>query len=251
MKKIGLTLFLLCATMIATNSVKGQNENTQTKTKNSHFGFGASTSLFDGTTIFNGFTAKTLYYSDASRSSSLDLHSTTAFSLYLEYQYDLSDDFTLATELKYNHRDLDFNYCFYAGTTMKSINKCNVDLNNLQIPFIMKCKIFNSRNLDLWTNVGFGADINLGCSKHNIDNKVVNTNGTIAHYDFHLEVLKDVVPFFYCGVSMDHKFKGNKKLETKLSYTINTKNNYQYISTDIKSEKFIQNNFEIGFAYFL
>ncbi|MCH3923559.1 MAG: PorT family protein [Bacteroidales bacterium] len=249
MNRLTRNFLIVFLVLIISISVKGQENPFNQRIKKNHFGLGVSTAIFDGNTVFNGFTAKTIYFINANRSMNLDLHSTTMYGIYFKYQYDLTNYFSFALKLKYNQRSLDFNYYFNTNQGIISINKYNVDLNNIQIPIIAKFKCLNIDGLCLWGDLGFGADFNISKNTDIYSIRARDENGVFKTYDFKLDVNNDVTPFLYFGVTNDYNITQKSKLETTLSYTLNLRNNYQYKSTDVIGEKFSQNVLEIGIAY--
>ena len=223
-----------------------------------HVGFGASFNVLDGHPLGNNFVNNVNRISDNPNFDNtlvLSLNKTSSFSIYGEYQYDLTKWLTLAMRVQYHQNDMQYRL-FYSSYGTRDINYLDCRLRYLEIPVFANWKFFRRPHFSIFTSVGTGLSIAYGAThSNNWSNDIMNSNNTSILGSAGFSVANDVEQTFLWRLALGAEYELPKghKLTATAALTLN-QSQYKYemhIINSVYSNTFRQHNIQLGFTYFL
>ncbi|MDY5969361.1 MAG: hypothetical protein SPJ13_05060 [Bacteroidales bacterium] len=224
------------------------------KTYPHHFGLGVSTNMFDSWKTTNQFLEWTKFGNSLSSDQTLSFHvfQSTTFSLHGEYQYDLSDRFSIGARLQYHHRTLE--YKFLANSDHGGGEAVHDNLQNHieLLPAFVSWHFASWGQFGLFANLGGGLNFNL--DQNPIDAKISVSSNSSDDATFQLHKTVTITPIGYAALGYEFLFGNGHILATTLSFILNQSHyEYKFYQGQVGQKStypFKQNDLEIGLTYF-
>lgn len=222
-----------------------------------HLGAGVSFNVLDGHPIGNNFVNNVNRISDSynvGNSLVLSLNKTVSFSVYGEYQYDLTRWLTLAMRIQYHQSNMQYRL-FYSTYGNRGINYLDCTLHYLEAPLFANWKFFRRPHFGIFASAGTGLSIAYGAThRYNWSTDVMNSDKSSSLGTAGFSIANDVDQTFLWQLALGAEYELPKghKLAATATLTMN-QSQYKYemhVVNDIYSSTFRQHDLRLGVTYF-